>query len=134
MVSYLEKVGCAGVVVDGCIRDKKEIESCLMPVYAVGFCPIGATKSGPGEVNVPISCGGQVVMPGDIIIADEDGVVCFDEGVYREIYPMVSSRVEAERMAMDLINNDIEAYKERRDNRVGQWTCDSGYYQERDIK
>lgn len=46
-----------------------------MPVYARGVMPKGPFKDGPGEINVPISCGGVVVNPGDIVIGDADGVV-----------------------------------------------------------
>ena len=44
-------------------------------VWARGVTPSGPYKDGPGEIGTPIACGGQVVMPGDLIMADEDGVV-----------------------------------------------------------
>ncbi|MDD4363369.1 MAG: RraA family protein [Atribacterota bacterium] len=65
---------CAGYVVDGCIRDAEDIEKSKFPVFAIGVNPRGPYKDGPGEINVPISCGGVVVMPGDIIVGDRDGV------------------------------------------------------------
>lgn len=76
MMAYLmcvKKVG--GIILDGPIRDIDEISHWDFPVYATGTTPGGPYKEGPGEVNVPISCGEITVNPGDIVIADPDGVV-----------------------------------------------------------
>jgi RraA family protein len=75
MVSTAQKLGVAGIVADGCVRDAQEIRKSGYPVFSAGLSPNGPFKEGPGEINFPISCGGQVVRPGDIIIADDDGVV-----------------------------------------------------------
>ena len=71
---YLQKK-VAGIVLDGPIRDIDEIGKWDFPVYATGTTPGGPYKEGPGEVNVPIACGGISVEPGDIILADPDGVI-----------------------------------------------------------
>jgi len=65
----------AGIVMDGPIRDIDELSQWDFPVYATGTTPGGPYKEGPGEINVPISCGGICVNPGDIIVADQDGVI-----------------------------------------------------------
>ena len=65
----------AGIVVDGPIRDIDEIGNWDFPVYCTGTTPGGPYKDGPGEINVPVSCGGVSVNPGDIILADPDGVI-----------------------------------------------------------
>lgn len=65
----------AGMVMDGPLRDIDAISQVDFPVYATGFTPGGPYKEGPGEINVPISCGGIAVNPGDIILGDHDGVV-----------------------------------------------------------
>ena len=76
MMAYLVCVKkVAGIVVDGPIRDIDEIKKWDFPVYATGTTPGGPYKDGPGEVNVPIACGEIAVFPGDIILADPDGVV-----------------------------------------------------------
>ena len=75
MMAYLRhdrKV--AGIVIDGPIRDIDEIGQWDFPVYATGTTPGGPYKEGPGEVNVPVACGGISVNPGDIILGDPDGV------------------------------------------------------------
>jgi len=67
--------GLAGVVIDGAIRDAAQMKDIDMPVYAAGVQPKGPYKDGPGEINVPVSCGGVVVNPGDIVVGDADGIV-----------------------------------------------------------
>lgn len=75
MMRYALKKGIAGFLIDGCIRDAAALKELEFPVYARGVNPKGPYKNGPGEINVPVSCGGQVVLPGDIIVGDSDGVV-----------------------------------------------------------
>lgn len=72
-LKYTKKI--AGIVLDGPIRDINEIGKWDFPVYCTGTTPGGPYKEGPGEINVPISCGGVSVNPGDIILADPDGVI-----------------------------------------------------------
>jgi len=74
---YAMQRGCVGFVVDAAIRDV----ACFadFPCYARGVSHKGPFKDGPGEINVPVSIGGQIVMPGDIVVGDEDGVVCFPQ-------------------------------------------------------
>ena len=67
--------GIAGVVIDGAIRDAEAMKDIDMSVYAAGVQPKGPYKDGPGEINVPVSCGGVVVNPGDIVVGDADGIV-----------------------------------------------------------
>jgi len=75
MFTYAQGRGLAGIVVDGCIRDIDGTRTMDIPVFAKGVTPQGPFKKGPGEINVPIACGVQAVMPGDIIIGDPDGIV-----------------------------------------------------------
>jgi Demethylmenaquinone methyltransferase len=67
--------GIAGVVIDGAIRDSEAMKELDMSVYAAGTTPKGPYKDGPGEINVPVSCGGVTVNPGDIVAGDADGIV-----------------------------------------------------------
>ena len=75
MITYAEKKGLAGIVVNGALRDLDGILRSSIPVYAKGITPQGPFKNGPGEINVPVCCGGVVVLPGDILVGDLDGVV-----------------------------------------------------------
>jgi len=67
--------GIAGFVIDGVIRDLGEIRSLNFPIFARGVFPKPGGKSDDGESQVPISCGGVTVNTGDLIIADEEGIV-----------------------------------------------------------
>ncbi len=68
------KKNLAGMVTDGLVRDTPGIEEVGLPVFAMGAVPSSPFKDGQGEVNVPITCGGITVMPGDIVLGDADGV------------------------------------------------------------
>ena len=75
MLGHATRRGIAGVVLDGAVRDVASLARMDLGVWARGHTPAGPWKEGPGEIGTPISCGGQVVMPGDLICCDEDGVV-----------------------------------------------------------
>lgn len=77
LMLYAQQRGCAGFVVDGVIRDKAAFYDADFPCYARGVSHRGPYKQGPGAMNVPVSVGGHVVQPGDIVVGDEDGVVTF---------------------------------------------------------
>jgi 4-hydroxy-4-methyl-2-oxoglutarate aldolase len=67
--------GLAGMVTDGMVRDTHEIVAAGLPVFARGTTPNSPFKDGPADINLPVSCGGIPVRPGDIVVGDADGVV-----------------------------------------------------------
>ncbi len=69
------KRGVAGVVCDGLVRDVKGLLAAGVPVFSRGVAPNAGYKTGPGEINLGVSCGGVSVGPGDIVVGDRDGVV-----------------------------------------------------------
>ncbi|MGY4353029.1 regulator of RNase E activity RraA [Bradyrhizobium sp. GM7.3] len=75
MVTWMQHRKLSGLIVDGAVRDVAAIRNMTFPVYAAGITPRGPYKDGPGEVNVPVSCGGVTVTPGAIVVGDQDGVV-----------------------------------------------------------
>lgn len=74
MLAQAFRMGAVAVIFDGPIRDVDAIGSMTFPVYATGSTPGGPYKFGPGEINVPISCGETMVFPGDVVLCDNDGV------------------------------------------------------------
>ena len=78
--------GIVGFVVDGYVRDLSEIQKLDYPVYARGDMPIGPLHRAPGEINYPVCCGGVVVSPGDIIIADRSGIVVLPKACVEDLY------------------------------------------------
>lgn len=76
---YAIERGCAGFVLDAAIRDSAAFFDADFPCYARSVTHRGPYKNGPGAINVPVNVGGQVVLPGDLVVADEDGIVTFDQ-------------------------------------------------------
>lgn len=97
----------AGFVIDGSIRDTAvfDREDFDLPVYARGVTHRGPYKEGPGEINVPVSIGGMIVNPGDIIIGDEDGVVAVPLDSAEHILQMVKKQEENEETIMKSITD-----------------------------
>ena len=85
VVGLAQILGLGGMVVDGSIRDVVGIKSSGFPVFCRNVTSSASVKSGGGEINVSISCGGVTVNPGDIIIGDADGVVVVPRDREREI-------------------------------------------------
>ena len=96
MVQYALSKGIGGVVVDACIRDADALSQLDFPVYSRGVTPNGPYKNGPGEINMPISCGGMVVCPGDILVGDGDGVVVIKPEDAKELAEMTRKVLEKE--------------------------------------
>lgn len=78
MINACKMMDLAGVVVDAAVRDSEELRALGFPVFAVGTNPNGPTKFVPGRINWPITAGGIAVSPGDLIVADADGVVVIE--------------------------------------------------------
>ena len=76
IVAALAKArGLAGFVIDGAVRDAEALRQTDFPVYARAVTPNGPYKDACGEINVPVSMGNVVIQPGDLIVADADGIV-----------------------------------------------------------
>ena len=67
--------GVVGMIIDGVVRDGVELERIGFPVWSRGLCPAGPYKNGPGKLDVPVAVGGVAVCPGDLVVADDDGVI-----------------------------------------------------------
>lgn len=110
MMRFAAKKGLAGIVVDGCLRDLDGIEKLDMPIYAKGVTPQGPWKFGPGEVNVPVACGGQVVFPGDILVGDKDGIVVIRRQDAEEVAKVAQEKKAKEDKTFELMEADLDAY------------------------
>lgn len=96
MLSHAMKIGVAGVVIDGAIRDYGWVRANKLPVYAAGVTHRGPYKNGPGEINVSIALDGMVIEPGDLIIGDDDGVLAVPYSHTSSIYALAKEKNEAE--------------------------------------
>ncbi len=97
--------GIAGFIVDGLIRDLPAVQEVGIPVYARGVTPFGPLHRGPGELNYTISCGGIVVNPGDIVVADMCGVAV----VRREFAQDTISRLHSHRAKLEAYIANVKA-------------------------
>ena len=97
------KMGLAGMVLNGAIRDVAEIRERTFPVYARGVSHRGPFKDGPGEINVPVNIGGMVVNPGDIIAGDQDGLIAFAPTLAQEVITKALAQHAKEEATMQAI-------------------------------
>lgn len=96
MVRYCISRGFAGVVAEGCMRDSDAIREMNFPVYCKGITPQGPYKNGPGEINVPVCAGGQVILPGDILVGDRDGIAVIHPEDAKEVLEAVKKKFAME--------------------------------------
>jgi RraA family protein len=103
MVAYAIKKGVAGIVINGAIRDAASIGAGDFPLFAAGVTHRGPYKDGPGEINVPIAIGGMVIEPGDLVIGDEDGLLCVPFDQVAEVYDRAHAKHAAEQKQLEQI-------------------------------
>ena len=78
------------------MRDAEALESLRLPVYARGLCANGCNKDGAGEVGAVVACGGVAVRPGDVIIADRDGITVVPLDDAAEVAKLAAVQIERE--------------------------------------
>lgn len=96
MVTLAEKRGIAGFVLDGPVRDCEALVAMGYPIFSVGTNPCGPTKKAPGRVNWPASIGGAPVHPGDLVVADADGVTFIERDKVESIIALAHQKVADE--------------------------------------
>ncbi|MCH7593766.1 MAG: ribonuclease activity regulator RraA [Chloroflexi bacterium] len=120
MLTYFKGRGGAGIVIDGVIRDVEEAAKLGLGMWLRGVSPNHHTQAGimPFAVNEPIACGGTLVMPGDIIIADDDGAVNVPLALAQELLEKASGHVEWEEFTRIrlLEGGDLRKYYPLRDD------------------
>ena len=97
VTAIAQKRGIAGFVIDGTVRDIGEIKELKMPMFGRGVLPMPGGKKNAVPVNVPIVAGGISVNPGDIIVADEEGIAVIPKDKAEEIYEQTKANVEKEK-------------------------------------
>ncbi|MCR1899129.1 RraA family protein [Irregularibacter muris] len=90
-----------GVVIDGAFRDIEGCEEIGFPIYAKGITPGTAGKSGVGEINVSVSCGGAIVNPGDIVVGDRNGVCVIPLEKVEEVMEKARRKIKAQKWTLE---------------------------------
>ena len=88
--------GIRGLVIDGGVRDTRDLAEMQFPVWSKAIHAKGTVKATVGAVNVPIVCAGQSVTPGDVVVADDDGVVIVERAAAAAVLAAGRKRVENE--------------------------------------
>ncbi len=101
MLTYFKGKGGIGVIIDGCIRDYPHVKTLDLGLWLRGVTPNFHTQTGifPFAVNAPVACGNVLVMPGDIIVADDDGVVVVPVALAPQLLAKASEHAEWEDFA-----------------------------------
>ncbi|MBV9329196.1 MAG: RraA family protein [Chloroflexi bacterium] len=100
--------GIAGAVVDGVLTDRKEILELKFPVFGRGISPLTTRSPGrTGELNVAVRCGGIIVNPGDIVLADDDGIVVLPPARVAEIVAICLPREEQARARQQRMRDGV---------------------------
>ena len=105
MVSQCMALGIAGVILYGAVRDTEAIRALGFPMYAIGANPNGPTKLVPGRINWPVSVGGVTVQPGDLVVADADGVVVVEPGKVPAVLDAAKQKLADETARIDGIRS-----------------------------
>lgn len=128
MLAYAEMRGLGGFVVNGAIRDLDEIRAGSIPVFAKAVTPLGPYREGPGEMNVPVVCGGQVVQPGDILVGDEDGVVVIPRRDAVALLEAAQRNLAGEQQMLDRMRSGSYTQQEHREDFTGLFLRQGGEF------
>ena len=128
MVTYAKEKQLGGFVVNGAIRDVDDIKNSPIPVYGITQTPLGPYRSGPGEMNVPVCCGGQVVMPGDIIVGDHDGIVVIPQKDAEELLQAVRNNLAHEQTEMKKMKSGIYTMQEHQKEFLEKFLKNGGVF------
>jgi regulator of RNase E activity RraA len=114
MLTFFKGKGGIGVVIDGCMRDWPHVQTLGLGIWIRGVTPNFHTQTDimPFGVNVPVACGGVLVMPGDVIVADDDGAVAVPAGLAPAVIEQAHVRHEWEDFSREklLEGGDLRRY------------------------
>ncbi|MGG4484176.1 RraA family protein [Paenibacillus illinoisensis] len=120
VIGMAKTMGIQAIVVDGVIRDIEGIKKVGVPVFCLGTTVAAGDKSGLGELNVNISCGGVSVNPGDILVGDADGVVCIPAGRAEGILATAKEKMTKDEQREQSITGDYEKTIAYLDNMINK--------------
>lgn len=120
VVGMAQTMGVGGIVVDGVIRDIVAIKELNFPVFSKGTTVAASGKAGVGEVNIPISCGGMAISPGDIIAGDADGLVVIPKVMEQEVLVKALDKMKKDQIREESISGNRDAIIKHLDKVLGK--------------
>ncbi|SFB01402.1 Regulator of RNase E activity RraA [Lentibacillus halodurans] len=111
IIGMAKTLGIAGIVTDGVIRDIRGTKELDYPVFCKGTTVAASGKSGWGEMNTPISCGGVSIHPGDWVAGDTDGVVVIPKNNKASIMKSALEKLTNDQEREKTVSGDIEAIR-----------------------
>lgn len=97
--------GLGGIIVDAGYRDMSYVTECELPIYSRFVTPLAGTASKLGELQIPVKCGGVSVSPGDVILADSEGVIVVDPSRIRTLLESAAAVKQLERRLIERLEN-----------------------------
>ena len=96
LVSQIVYAGAVGIVLNGAVRDVDELREIGLPIWAVFVRMRGPTKDKPGQLNIPVTMGDNIIYPGDIVIMDADGAMTVRSSRLDEVLEKAEARAAKE--------------------------------------
>ncbi|MFF3152385.1 RraA family protein [Streptomyces sp. NPDC057910] len=116
-----QRRGIAAFVVDGVIRDLAEVREAGFPVFARGVIPVPGTKEAVAPLNEPVRCGGVLVNAGDVVVADEEGVVVTPRARAEQVLAAARQKLAKEAA------RSLDAWEEAHRDRIGRALREGGF-------